>query len=79
MRGWRGDRAAWLAIIGFAVVMFTYLGISMLPTAEESAHVYTDVAARRGRPRGSAGVGLAAEGDRRRRVSGARAGRPGTP
>ena len=41
VRGWRGDRAAWLAIIGFAVVMFTYLGISVLPTAEESAHVYT--------------------------------------
>lgn len=42
VRGWRGDRAAWLAIIGFAVVMFTYLGISLLPTAEESAHVYTN-------------------------------------
>jgi cytochrome c-type biogenesis protein CcsB len=41
VRGWRGDRAAWLAIIGFAVVMFTYLGMGMLPTAEESAHVYT--------------------------------------
>jgi cytochrome c-type biogenesis protein CcsB len=41
VRGWRGDKAAWLAIIGFAVVMFTYLGMGMLPTAEESAHVYT--------------------------------------
>jgi cytochrome c-type biogenesis protein CcsB len=41
VRGWRGDRAAWLAIIGFAVVMFTYLGMGLLPTAEESAHVYT--------------------------------------
>jgi cytochrome c-type biogenesis protein CcsB len=41
VRGWRGDRAAWLAIAGFAVVMFTYLGMGMLPTAEESAHVYT--------------------------------------
>jgi cytochrome c-type biogenesis protein CcsB len=41
VRGWRGDKVAWLAIIGFAVVMFTYLGISMLPTAEESAHVYS--------------------------------------
>jgi cytochrome c-type biogenesis protein CcsB len=40
VRGWRGDRAAWLAIAGFAVVMFTYLGMGMLPTAEESAHVY---------------------------------------
>jgi len=41
VRGWRGDRAAWLAIIGFAVIMFTYLGMGLLPTAEESAHVYT--------------------------------------
>ena len=28
-------------IVGFAVVMFTYLGMHLLPTAEESAHVYT--------------------------------------
>ncbi|HEY6005457.1 MAG TPA: cytochrome c biogenesis protein CcsA, partial [Anaeromyxobacter sp.] len=41
VKGWRGDRAAWLVIVGFAVVMFTYLGMSMLPTAEESAHVYS--------------------------------------
>ena len=40
VRGWRGDRAAWLLIIGFGVVMFTYLGMHLLPTAEESAHVY---------------------------------------
>jgi cytochrome c-type biogenesis protein CcsB len=42
VRGWRGDKAAWLVIGGFAVVMFTYLGMSMLPTAESSAHVYTE-------------------------------------
>jgi cytochrome c-type biogenesis protein CcsB len=41
VRGWRGDKGAWLLIIGFAVVMFTYLGMNMLPTAAESAHVYT--------------------------------------
>ena len=41
VRGWRGEKAAWLAIIGFAVVMFTYLGMGILPTAEESAHVYS--------------------------------------
>ena len=40
IKRWRGDKAAWLAIVGFAVVMFTYLGMSMLPTAAESAHVY---------------------------------------
>jgi hypothetical protein len=42
VRGWRGDRASWLAIVGFAVVMFTYLGMGMLPTSGESAHVYTN-------------------------------------
>jgi cytochrome c-type biogenesis protein CcsB len=40
VRGWRGDKGAWLLIVGFAVVMFTYLGMHILPTAEESAHVY---------------------------------------
>jgi cytochrome c-type biogenesis protein CcsB len=38
--GWRGKRGAWLAIIGFAIVMFTYLGMELLPTAEQSSHVY---------------------------------------
>lgn len=42
VKGWRGDAAAWVAIIGFAVVIFTYVGMGMLPTADESAHVYTD-------------------------------------
>ncbi|MGB8930083.1 MAG: c-type cytochrome biogenesis protein CcsB [Anaeromyxobacteraceae bacterium] len=42
VKGWRGDAAAWFAIIGFAVVIFTYVGIGMLPTSEESAHVYSD-------------------------------------
>lgn len=41
VRGWKGDRGAWLAIAGFAVIMFTYLGMEMLPTAQQSAHVYT--------------------------------------
>jgi len=41
VRGWRGDKGAWLLIFGFAVVMFTYLGMHLLPTAEESAHVYS--------------------------------------
>jgi cytochrome c-type biogenesis protein CcsB len=42
VKGWRGDAAAWVAIIGFAVVIFTYVGIGMLPTSEESAHVYSE-------------------------------------
>ena len=42
VKSWRGNRAAWLSIAGFAVVMFTYLGMELLPSAAESAHVYTD-------------------------------------
>lgn len=41
VKGWRGEKAAWLAIAGFAVIMFTYLGMNLLPTAQESAHVYS--------------------------------------
>lgn len=41
VKGWRGERASWLAIAGFAVVLFTYLGTGLLPSAEESVHVYT--------------------------------------
>ncbi|MFB3923025.1 MAG: cytochrome c biogenesis protein CcsA [Terriglobia bacterium] len=29
-RGWRGRRAAYMAIIGFAIVMFTFLGVTYL-------------------------------------------------
>jgi cytochrome c-type biogenesis protein CcsB len=39
---WRGERAAWLAVAGFAAVAFTYLGMGLLPTAEQSAHVYSE-------------------------------------
>ena len=28
MRGWRGQRAAWISIIGFAAVLFTYVGVN---------------------------------------------------
>jgi cytochrome c-type biogenesis protein CcsB len=30
MRGWRGRRAAWISILGFASVIFTYLGVNFL-------------------------------------------------
>ena len=30
MRGWRGKRAAWISVIGFASVVFTYLGVNFL-------------------------------------------------
>jgi len=32
MRGWRGVRMAIMAIIGFACVLFTYLGVNLLPS-----------------------------------------------
>lgn len=38
--GWTDRASAWLLIAGFAAVMFTYLGMNYLPTAEQSAHVY---------------------------------------
>jgi cytochrome c-type biogenesis protein CcsB len=41
VKGWRGKKTAWMAIIGFAAVMFTYLGMHLLPSASDSAHVYT--------------------------------------
>ena len=30
MRGWKGKRAAWISIIGFASVLFTYYGVNFL-------------------------------------------------
>ena len=37
---WRGRRLAITVLIGFGVVMFTYLGMHLLPTAGQSVHVY---------------------------------------
>lgn len=31
MRGWHGKRVAWLSILGFAAVIFTYFGVNLLP------------------------------------------------
>jgi cytochrome c-type biogenesis protein CcsB len=31
---------AWLTVIGFIAIVFTYLGMHLLPNAEQSAHVY---------------------------------------
>ena len=40
MDGWSGRRAQVVLVGAFAAVVFTYLGMSMLPTAESSMHVY---------------------------------------
>ncbi len=31
VRGWRGKRLAVIALVGFAAVLFTYLGVNYLP------------------------------------------------
>jgi cytochrome c-type biogenesis protein CcsB len=31
MRGWRGRRIAWLSVLGFGAVLFTYFGVNLLP------------------------------------------------
>ncbi|QTA84335.1 c-type cytochrome biogenesis protein CcsB [Desulfonema magnum] len=31
MRGWHGNRLAYLSVIGFAAVLFTYFGVNLLP------------------------------------------------
>ncbi len=48
-RGWRGRRAAYFAILGFAVVMFTFFGVTYLlpgctPMPEAQANDETDFA-----------------------------------
>jgi cytochrome c-type biogenesis protein CcsB len=35
-------RRTWFAVVGFIVILFTYLGISKLPTAQQSEHVYIE-------------------------------------
>jgi len=30
MRGWKGKRAAWISVVGFASVIFTYMGVNYL-------------------------------------------------
>ena len=38
---WSEKRLAWVVIIGVAAIVFTYLGMDYLPTAEDSLHVYS--------------------------------------
>jgi ABC-type transport system involved in cytochrome c biogenesis permease subunit len=38
--GWAGRRAMWTLLVSFAAVVFTYLGMSLLPTVEGSLHAY---------------------------------------
>jgi len=38
--GWREQKAMWVLVMAFAAVIFTYLGINLLPTAGGSLHSY---------------------------------------
>ncbi len=40
MKAWRQKRFAWLSIAAFALVVFTYMGVNSLPTADQSVHTY---------------------------------------
>ncbi len=42
LRGWRGRRTAWLAVLGVGVVLFTFLGVSWLVRVLrlESVHIF---------------------------------------
>ena len=31
VRGWQGKTIAWISVIGFAAVIFTYFGVNLLP------------------------------------------------
>ncbi len=38
--GWRDQARAWVVLLGICVIAFTYVGISLLPTADGSVHTY---------------------------------------
>ncbi|MCX7805025.1 MAG: cytochrome c biogenesis protein CcsA [Planctomycetota bacterium] len=38
--GWAGTRSQWLLTAGILVILFTYVGVSRLPSAESSLHVF---------------------------------------
>jgi len=38
--GWRGAKVNWIAIVGFATIMFTFVGVNLLPSFGSSVHSY---------------------------------------
>jgi len=38
--GWRGPRANWIVLVGFATIMFTFVGVNQLPAFSKSLHSY---------------------------------------
>lgn len=41
IEGWQGRRSMVVLIVAFAAVVFTYLGVNMLPTSASSMHTYS--------------------------------------
>jgi len=39
---WGEKKLAWVVIIGVVAIIFTYLGMDYLPTAEDSLHIYSE-------------------------------------
>jgi cytochrome c-type biogenesis protein CcsB len=40
--GWKGKKATWIVIIAFVTIIITFLGVTYLPSAQDSMHVYLD-------------------------------------
>jgi ABC-type transport system involved in cytochrome c biogenesis permease subunit len=40
MEGWQGRRSMVILVVAFATVVFTYLGMNLLPTSSDSMHTY---------------------------------------
>ena len=40
VKNWKGKRAAIISIIGFAVIIMTYIGVNYLPSAQSALHSY---------------------------------------
>lgn len=40
VKGWKGRRAALLSILGFIVIIITYIGVNYLPSAQGALHAY---------------------------------------
>jgi cytochrome c-type biogenesis protein CcsB len=40
MPGWRGRKVMWVLVFAFAAVVFTFIGMKLLPTSIDSLHAY---------------------------------------
>jgi len=40
VKGWKGRPAMWILVVAFGAIVFTYLGMNLLPSSQDSLHVY---------------------------------------